>query len=141
MASFSGSLATGGRFDSSTALGKVAMVNFWWAGCAPCRLEAPELQRMFARFGTHGVVFVGVNTRDDAAAARSFEETFGVTYPSILDATSGAVQLSFANARPPRATPTTLVLDKTGRVAASVIGPVNAYVSALDTVIPTLLRE
>jgi hypothetical protein len=67
------------------------------------------------------VNFLGVNVRDQAATAVSFNERFGVTYPSIMDQ-NGQAQLSFASQVPPNAVPTTLVLDAQGRVAARILG-------------------
>ena len=92
--------------------GKVQVVNFWYAGCAPCRVEAPILQEVYEGVDGDDVSFVGVNVRDQAGTAAPFEETYGITYPSILDVESGAVQLAFAGPVPPAAVPTTIVLDK-----------------------------
>ena len=39
---FSGETVEGGTFDSADTLGEVTVVNFWYAGCAPCRVEAPH---------------------------------------------------------------------------------------------------
>ena len=86
---FSGDTVEGGTFDSADTLGEVTVVNFWYAGCAPCRVEAPILEEVSQQFGDDAVSFVGVNVRDQAGTAASFEETYGVTYPSILDVESG----------------------------------------------------
>ena len=67
--------------------------------------------------------FLGLNTKDDAAgAAEAFERRFGITYPS-LDDDSGRLLLTFRKSIPPQAIPSTLVLDRQGRVAARIIGP------------------
>ncbi len=66
--------------------------------------------------------FVGVNVYDSADVARTFDEQNGIDYPSILDVQSGAVQLAFAGQVAPNAVPTTLILDKQGRVAARISG-------------------
>ena len=101
--------------------GKVVVVNFWYAGCAPCRAEAKDLESVYQKVADQGVVFLGVNVRDSNETARAFNETFGVTYPSVSDL-SGKVQLAFASNVPPNAVPTTLVLDTQGRVAARILG-------------------
>jgi len=118
--SFSGPTVDGTTFDSSSVRGKVTVVNFWYAGCAPCRVEAPILASLSSELDD--VRFVGVNTYDDADVARTFDEKNGIGYPSILDVKSGAVQLAFAGFVPPNAVPTTLVLDTEGRVAYRVSG-------------------
>jgi thiol-disulfide isomerase/thioredoxin len=119
---FSGSLDSGGEFDSADHLGQPLLVNFWYAGCPPCRLEANDLEELNNTFGPKGVVFVGINIYDQQATSLTFAEEFGVTYPSILDAGSGLARLSFAGKITPNAVPTTLVLDKQHRVAARVSG-------------------
>jgi thiol-disulfide isomerase/thioredoxin len=139
---FSGETVDGGTFDSANSLGDVTVVNFWYAGCAPCRVEAPILEEVSGAFESSGdpVTFVGVNVRDQAGTAASFEQTYGVTYPSILDVESGTAQLAFAGPVPPAAVPTTIVLDQEGRVAARVLGQLTDA-SILESIIEGLLAE
>jgi thiol-disulfide isomerase/thioredoxin len=136
---FSGETVEGGTFDSSDTLGEVTVVNFWYAGCAPCRVEAPILEEVSQSFDD-GVSFVGVNVRDQAGTAASFEKEFGVSYPSILDVNEGTAQLAFAGEVPPAAVPTTIVLDREGRVAARVLGQLTEA-SILESIIDSLLAE
>ena len=149
---FSGETVEGGTFDSADTLGGVTVVNFWYAGCAPCRVEAPILEEVSQSFGVGeqaqgeaavenpGVAFVGVNVRDQAGTAASFEQTYGVSYPSILDVNEGTAQLAFAGDVPPAAVPTTIVLDRQGRVAARVLGQLTDA-SILESIIDDLLAE
>jgi thiol-disulfide isomerase/thioredoxin len=142
---FAGETVEGDSFDSAETLGDVTVVNFWYAGCAPCRVEAPILEEVSQAFGADsgsdgGVSFVGVNVRDQAGTAASFEQTYGVTYPSILDVESGTAQLAFAGDVPPAAVPTTIVLDQEGRVAARVLGQLTEA-SILESIIDSLLAE
>jgi thiol-disulfide isomerase/thioredoxin len=147
---FSGETVDGGTFDSAETLGGVTVVNFWYAGCAPCRVEAPILEEVSQSFGVGeeasadaenpGVAFVGVNVRDQAGTAASFEQTYGVSYPSILDVNDGTAQLAFAGDVPPAAVPTTIVLDRQGRVAARVLGQLTDA-SILESIIDDLLAE
>lgn len=102
--------------------GDVVVVNVWGSWCAPCRAEAPALQEVAEKSAKDDVQFVGINTRDQRAAALAFEETYGITYPSLFDQ-SGEVQLAFRDSLPPNAIPSTIVIDREGRVAARVIGP------------------
>ena len=121
---FSGRTVDGSTFRSSDARGNAVVVNFWYAGCGPCRAEAPDLVALQKKWAAKGVRFVGVNVRDEAGQAEPFQTTYKVPYPSILDAGSGAVQLAFARsgALKPNAIPTTVVLDTEGRIASSVLG-------------------
>jgi thiol-disulfide isomerase/thioredoxin len=118
----------GTLFDGTTVqpqdfLGKVTVLNFWFAACAPCRVEAPVLEGLHQEFKEQGVSFYGVNLRDEKATAEAFEKTFNLTYPSFNDK-DGAVLLSVSGIVPPGAVPTTLVLDKQGRVASRVLGEI-----------------
>ncbi|AWB88256.1 TlpA family protein disulfide reductase [Salinibacterium hongtaonis] len=133
---------TDGGIDISSAdyAGDVVVVNFWYANCAPCRAEAPDLQEISARYADKGVSFVGVNIRDQPETALAFARKYSITYPSIIDAESGAARLAFAGHVPPSAVPTTIVLDKQGRVAARFLGQITSP-SNLDTVIRDLLAE
>lgn len=119
--SFTAEANDGSTVSTDDLKGSVVVVNFWYASCPPCRLEAPELSR-YARSEPEGVRFLGVNVYDGEAAARSFEETFDVPYPSILDVSTGAVRLAFAGSLPPNAVPVTLIMDREGRVAARMSG-------------------
>jgi len=120
--SFSGATDTGGFFDQADYVGQVMVVNFWYAGCPPCRLEAADLEALHQKFQSQGVVFVGVNILDQGPTAVAFAKEFGVTYPSIMDVSDGLVRLAFAGSISPNAVPTTLVLDADSRVAARISG-------------------
>jgi len=63
-----------------------------------------------------------VNVRDTAGTAQAFDRAFGMSYPSIIDNNTGSVVLSFTSVVSPQAVPTTLVIDKKGRVAARILG-------------------
>ena len=138
--SFQGELPDGASVSSKSYAGKVLVVNFWYAGCAPCRLEASDLEALSQKHKGDGVSFLGVNLYDTEATAASFEREKGVTYPSVLDRTTGSVLLAFSKTVPPKATPTTLVIDKQGRVAARILGAIPDR-SILDTLIADAVAE
>lgn len=137
---FEGETVDGDALSSDDLGDQVVVVNFWYAGCPPCRAEAEDLESVSQEFASDGVQFVGVNTYDDAPTAEAFERTYGVTYPSILDAQRNRVQLAFAGDVPPNAVPTTLVLDRDGRVAARISGRIGAP-SILESMIQKVLDE
>ncbi|HET6301763.1 TlpA disulfide reductase family protein [Microbacterium sp.] len=137
---FEGTLETGDRVSSDDFAGKVLVVNFWYAACGPCRAEAGDLEKAHTTFDGDDVAFLGINTSDSPEAAAAFAETWGVTYPSVIAADDGAVKLAFADKTPIQATPTTLVLDKEGRVAARVIGQL-PDASILTALVRTALEE
>ena len=137
---FSGTVENGDVVSSDDYRGNVLVVNFWYAGCPPCRLEAADLEALAQRFASDGVSFLGVNIYDQAPTALSFANEFGVTYPSILDVNDGSVRLAFAGRVAPNAVPTTLVLDQQGRVAARISGLLTEP-SVLRSMITDVLAE
>jgi thiol-disulfide isomerase/thioredoxin len=102
--------------------GDVVVLNVWASWCAPCRQEAEGLQGVYEATKDDGVSFVGINTRDQQAAAQAFERAEGITYPSLVD-DGGQLLLAFSDTLPPSSIPSTLVLDRQGRLAARILGP------------------
>ena len=137
---FEAVLDTGGTASSADYAGRVLVVNFWYAGCAPCRVEAPELAAADAAFEGQDVSFLGVNLYDGAEASRAFASTYGVEYPSALATEDGSIKLAFAGETPLNAVPVTLVLDKDGRVAARLVGQIDDA-SILETWVRETLEE
>lgn len=127
----------GTTVDLSAMRGKPVVINFWYAACAPCRIEAPHLKELSEDFGDK-VPFIGVNVRDEAEASQAFERSFEIPYESIQD-TDGQIQLAMTKYVPLQAVPSTLVLDRKGRVRARVIGAVDPRI--LKTLIDTALTE
>ena len=128
----------GGQLSSANLSGVPLVINFWYAGCAPCRAEAPLLVKLSKEFAGKAQ-FVGVNVRDTAATANAFERNFSIEYPSIIDNSSGSVVLAFTGIVTPQAVPTTLVIDKTGRVEARILG--RADEATLRALIQTVVTE
>lgn len=130
---------SGETFDGDTIstdqLDGPTLVNFWYAACAPCRVEAPDLADLSQEYADE-VDFVGVNVRDAADTAEAFERNFSIEYPSI-EGRDGKILLDFAEYVPPQAVPTTLILDDEGRVAARILGAVerSTLKSLLDGVV------
>ena len=69
--SFTGTDEKGDTVSSADYAGQVLVLNFWYAGCAPCRAEAPDLEKLNGEFAGKGAEFLGVNVRDQAATALS----------------------------------------------------------------------
>jgi len=128
----------GGAVDTTEWLGDVVVINTWYASCAPCRAEAPELVALANERADEGVHLLGINSTDDAGTALAFERTFEVPYPSIED-TRGEAIATLEGSVPLQAVPTTVVLDREGRVAARVIG--RAEGSTLGALVDDLLAE
>lgn len=134
----SGPTLDGGSWTSAQSVGDVTVLNVWASWCAPCRAEAPTLERGYQKYKADGVQFVGLDTRDSEAAAKAFVARYGITYPNIVDP-DGTVQLALRDTLPPQSIPSTVFLDKQGRVAARVLGEIDS--GRLDGIIETLLAE
>jgi thiol-disulfide isomerase/thioredoxin len=103
--------------------GKVIVINVWGSWCAPCRKEAPDLAAASKQTATVAQ-FVGLDIRDyDKAPAQAFIRAFDVLYPSIYD--PRGTQLVKFTELPPSAIPSTLIIDRKGRIAARVIGVIS----------------
>jgi thiol-disulfide isomerase/thioredoxin len=134
---WSGLTEGGQELGSEQLAGKVVVMNYWYAGCAPCRAEAPDLVALAKKYPD--AQFVGVNVRDTAETALAFDRNFDITWPSIIDAKTGSVLLAFTGIVTPQAVPTTLVIGKDGKVAARVLGRIDQ--SILGTLIKTAIEE
>lgn len=140
MPHFEGSTLDGGYFDSDDHAGKVLVVNVWGSWCPPCREEAPGLRRVSEETRDRGVQFIGIDVRDNDAAARAFEREYKITYPSIRTADSAAAMLAFSSVLPRNAVPSTVIVDREGRVAARVIGK-TTYVTLRDLIDDVLAED
>ncbi|WP_209560916.1 TlpA disulfide reductase family protein [Frigoribacterium sp. PvP032] len=121
---FDSELSDGSKITAADYQGKVAVINFWYATCVPCRMEATNLQAVSEQVADDAT-FLGVNVRDQPDTADAFTQEFDVTYPTAIDVNTGSVQLAFAGKTAPNATPATFVLDPEGRVSARVLGAVD----------------
>ncbi len=100
--------------------GRVVIVNFWASWCGPCRIEQPDLNAAAALLPPDEVILVGVNIEDTAANALAHLREYAVPYPSLFDPVNDlAGRFDGIGAR---TIPTTLILDREGRVAARVLG-------------------
>ena len=113
---------------------KVAVVNVWASWCSPCRAEAPTLVALANKYTN--VAFIGILTRDNPANAEAFERRFKIPYPTVID---DSILLGFKGSLPANAIPTTVILDKSGYVAARISGVVT--VASLSKLIEKVSAE
>ncbi|PZU43548.1 MAG: redoxin [Arsenicicoccus sp.] len=125
-------------WSSQDHLGEVVVVNVWGSWCGPCVEEAPDLEEVATEFAEAGepVQFIGVNSRDSVPSALAFQQKYDVSYPSLQD-DGGRTRAQLQGLAV--ATPTTMVLDGQGRLAARVGGPVEA--STLRGLVEDVLKS
>ena len=119
-----GKTLTGEYLSLAEMRGHALVINVWGSWCGPCRAEAPDLARAARESHSKGVRFVGIDTRDTVNAADAFTRRYDIDYPSFYDP-AGAILLRFSDLIPISAIPSTVVIDRQGRIAARVVGKVD----------------
>jgi cytochrome c biogenesis protein CcmG/thiol:disulfide interchange protein DsbE len=109
----------GQRLQLSELRGKVVVINIWASWCAPCRDEAPFLERTWRQYKDRGVVFIGVDYVDSETAAKAYLKEFGITYFNGPDIGSEIYQRFRA-----KGVPETYFVGKDGNLYGNVIGPI-----------------
>ena len=128
----SGTTLSGEKFSYS--VGKVGVLNVWASWCSPCRAEIPTLIELSRNFET--VQFMGILTRDNPVNAEAFSRRFSIPYPTFID---DSLLIGFKGSLPANAIPSTVVIDKQGRVAARISGAVT--VRSLSSLIEKVIAE
>lgn len=115
--------------------GQVLVVNYWASWCKPCREEMPILSALHTRFAGHGVRVVGI-AADSAEAVAGFVRETPVGYPLLIGG-PGAIRPTREFGNIPQGVPFTLVIDRSGRVRAAVLGITREQ--ALERLLATLI--
>jgi len=134
---------SGKRVSLSDFRGQPVVVNLWATNCGGCRAELPDFVRLYAVYQSKGLAVVGISmdilydnlkgAREAWAVVKPFVATHGMKYPVVLDDGSAEKALKVT------ALPATYLLDRSGRIAATYIGVVDA--GNLEANIKTLLAE
>jgi thiol-disulfide isomerase/thioredoxin len=114
--------------------GRVAVVNVWASWCSPCRAEEPTLSALSQKYSD--VQFIGILTRDNPVNAEAFARKRKTPYPTLID---DSILIGFRKSLPANAIPTTVIIDRRGKVAARISGVVT-YAS-LSTLIEDVSAE
>ncbi len=131
---FSFYTADGKLVSTSDLKGKVVFINFWATWCPPCRAEMPSLQALYDQFkNDNRFVFLFINEDEDKAKAVRYLQKEGHTFPLITRA--GAVPAEVYSGT----LPTTVVLDKEGRVAYKKDGIANYNTQKFKKLLQSLL--
>jgi thiol-disulfide isomerase/thioredoxin len=103
--------------------GKLLVLNFWATWCAPCREEIPRLIEAQRKHAARGVQIVGIAV-DSAEKAAAYSREMGIDYPLLVDE-SGGLALATRLGNRPSVLPFTALIDRQGRVSATVAGGVD----------------
>jgi peroxiredoxin len=124
----------GGTWRTVDHRGQVVLVNYWATWCGPCWEETPGLIRLSREMGPQGVAVVGVAIDEGGREkVRKFVEEFRVPYPVVIQERLSQVEYGLEGV------PTTILLDRQGRVAKTYVGAVRQRDFKMD--VEALLRE
>lgn len=126
----SGALLDGAQFSWSSVEGHPLVIDFWASWCAPCRAEQADVNRLYAEYAPKGVVFVGVDMRDDTASANAYRADFSVHYQSVDDS-SEQISAAYRVDAPP----TIVVVDQQGVIVDRLLGTVVGLSPDLDSLL------
>jgi peroxiredoxin len=110
----------GDRFIVGELRGDVVVINFWATWCEPCRLEMPELQRLYEQQRDNGLHVVGVNLGESASTAQQWVDELGLTFDIVLDRDAYAATLYQL-----RGQPSTYVVNPDGIITQVFYGAVD----------------
>lgn len=110
-----------GTLDLASLRGKTVVLNFWASWCVPCKSEAATLERSYQRYKSQGVVFVGVDYHDVTSDARLFVRAHGLTFPMVEDGSGNVTENRYGITQVPE----TYIVDRDGRLALHIPGPIN----------------
>lgn len=137
MPPYQATMLDGTPFDLAAARGKnVVFLNLWATWCGPCRFEIPELEKMHAKYAPRGFEVVGVSVDEEGATAvKSFVKDQAIGYPIALDP-SGKI----ANLLQTTVLPTSVLIDRKGKIVWRRIGALMGPDATLDAAIEAALR-
>jgi thiol-disulfide isomerase/thioredoxin len=136
--SLSGTSLDGKPMSAKSLVGKgFLVINVWASWCDPCRTEVPELATAARQLASSGVGFLGIDEQDQPSQARSFLANAGATFPQLVDA--DGTLLARLTLLPADGIPSTVIVDKSGHMAARVVGPTTS--EQLHTLIAQLASE
>jgi cytochrome c biogenesis protein CcmG, thiol:disulfide interchange protein DsbE len=124
----------GGEWRLADHQGQVVLINYWATWCGPCQIETPGLVSLAQELGPQGLAVVGVSMDEgDRKKVKDFVERFQVSYPVVFPAAMSQLGSGMEGL------PTTILVDRNGRVAKTYVGAVRR--GDFETDVKALLRE
>jgi len=114
-------LGGSGTAEIADYRGKWVLVNFWASWCAPCRSEAPALERFQRAYAVGGFTVLGINLDDNTDDATAFVERYGLTYPQLRDGNGSDRRDAYGMT----GFPESFLVDPDGKLALIRRGPVD----------------
>tara|TARA_B100001750_G_scaffold219059_1_gene205669 strand:+ start:2325 stop:2885 length:561 start_codon:yes stop_codon:yes gene_type:complete len=110
----------GNAIKLSDYKGKLILLDFWSTWCPPCRIEAPELQKVYKEMKHHNIEFIGIAVWDEEEKIRDFIKEFNVNYPNLIDA-NGRVAIDYGV----RGVPEKYLINREGFLVSKIGGPIS----------------
>ena len=126
---------TGGdEITLSSLKGKVVFLNFWTTWCNQCRMEVFSIEKLYRTIPQSSFEILAVNILEPEKQVSAFAKEFNLTFPMLLD-TKGDITTLYDI----RAIPTTILIDKDGKMAGSLVGSIEwdneNFISAVEMLI------
>jgi cytochrome c biogenesis protein CcmG, thiol:disulfide interchange protein DsbE len=132
---FQGRSLSGEHISLAELRGKVVLVNFWATWCGPCRLEIPELAKLYETYGEQGFVVIGLSLDSQSEIYVQTEaRRMGANYPIVLLGESGGQEWGGISA-----IPTSFLIDRQGRIVQTLMG--YTPIDRLADLLRPLLKE
>jgi cytochrome c biogenesis protein CcmG/thiol:disulfide interchange protein DsbE len=136
MPPYSAKYLDGSPMNIAGEKGNVVFLNVWATWCGPCRFETPELQSLQTQYAANGLKVIGVSVDEgDAGAVKTFVAEQKITYPIAVDP-EGRI----ANLVQTTVLPTSLLIDRTGKIVWRQIGAVMPNDSKLKAAVEKAVR-
>ena len=111
---YSASIAEQNRSDNQQWM----VLNYWSVNCAPCRIEIPELNKLFKELKAENIRLVGINFDEDTRERTvMLAEKMGIEFPTLKQEQVNALRVSS-----PHVLPTTVILSPNGIEKGRLIG-------------------
>lgn len=108
----------GGESGLAAYRGRIVVLNLWASWCPPCRAEMPDLETLYRRYRSRGVVVLGVDQGESAQQVAAFAQSLRITYPILLDD-----QQQYGRVYAALGLPTTILVGPNGIVRRGFDGP------------------